>query len=336
MTSLRKRKPVEADVDRGPHEEDHVTEDESREDKVDEGLNEGGNDHQGVARVPPFRKYLLYSLTFLLGFAVIWLWPFACQTSKHMNDATLLTLRTHFTPVDPKAFDSFIDREESRSSLHGILSWKTASVAWSWKHPSSFAPLLPAEGMDANPGYVWRLIPDTALGFMYRYGPRGAAAVLRGKTFDCLDIIFRLHAEYQLNTPPRRPLWFTPAAFLGRLVINMTDQTVQHFDMEVPIQQQLNLDLEWLIGPNEDEDMEVTITHLKQMRLSAEGSLDPESLAWSQEITHKQAHDLLQKELYRYKQVEYHNFTEAFIRSSRESRPIHTLLLWGVLEDQSC
>lgn len=49
--------------------------------------------------------------------------------------------------------------------------------------------------------------------------------------------------------------------------------------------------------------MEVTITHLKQMRLSAEGSLDPESLAWSQEITHKQAHDLLQKELYRYKQV---------------------------------
>ncbi|XP_063609932.1 selenoprotein N-like [Penaeus indicus] len=169
-----------------------------------------------------------------------------------------------------------------------------------------------------------------------RYGPRGAAAVLRAKTFDSLDIIFRLHAEYQLNTPPRRPLWFTPAAFMGRLVINVTDYSVQHFVMDVPTQQQLNVDLEWLIGPNEDEDMEVTITHLKQMQLSAEGLSDPESLVWSQEITYEKAHDLLQKEFYRYKQVEYHNFTKAFFTGIKEHRPVHTLVLWGVLEDQSC
>ncbi|XP_037795308.1 selenoprotein N-like [Penaeus monodon] len=235
-------------------------------------------------------------------------------------------------------------------------------------HPHAFAALLPAKGIDAKPGHVWRLIPDTSREFMYsykyvppppsgsieellysllslfhpqpflvsRYGPRGAAAVLRAKSFDSLDIIFRLHAEYQLNTPPRRPLWFTPAAFMGRLVINMTDYSVQHFVMDVPTQQQLNVDLEWLIGPNEDEDMEVTITHLEQMRLSAEGLSDPGSLMWSQEITYEKAHNLLQKELYRYKQVEYHNFTKAFVKGSKEHRPVHTLVLWGVLEDQSC
>lgn len=49
--------------------------------------------------------------------------------------------------------------------------------------------------------------------------------------------------------------------------------------------------------------MEVTITRLEQMQLSAEGLLDPGSLVWSQEITHEKAHDLLEKELYRYKQV---------------------------------
>lgn len=57
----------------------------------------------------------------------------------------------------------------------------------------------------------------------------------------------RLHAEYQLNTPPRRPLWFTPAAFMGRLVINTTDYSVQHFVMEVPTQQQLNVGKFWIV-----------------------------------------------------------------------------------------
>ncbi|XP_069977343.1 selenoprotein N isoform X2 [Penaeus vannamei] len=336
MTSIRKRKSIKAELDRGPEDRTLGKEDnDSREDKVDRKLDEREN-HNVKSKVPPAKTYLLYILSFLLGFALIWLWPFTHQASKHRDDATLLTLHTHFTPVAPKAFDSFIDREESRSSLHGILTWKTASVAWSWIHPHAFAALLPAEGIDAKPSHVWRLIPDTSQEFMYRYGPRGAAAVLRAKNFDSLDIIFRLHAEYQLNTPPRRPLWFTPAAFMGRLVINMTDYSVQHFVMEVPTQQQLNVDLEWLIGPNEDEDMEVTITRLEQMQLSAEGLLDPGSLLWSQEIAHEKAHDLLEKELYRYKQVEYHNFTKAFVKGSKEHRPVHTLVLWGVLEDQSC
>lgn len=368
MTSIRKRKSIEAELDRGPETRTLEEEDnDSREDKVEQKFEEDKN-HHVKSKVPPAKTYLLYILSFLLGFALIWLWPFTHQASKHGDDATLLTLHTHFTPVAPKAFDSFTDREESRSSLHGILTWKTASVAWSWIHPHAFAALLPAEGIDAKPGHVWRLIPDTSQEFMYsykyvppppsgpieellysllslfhpqpflvsRYGPRGAAAVLRAKNFDSLDIIFRLHAEYQLNTPPRRPLWFTPAAFMGRLVINTTDYSVQHFVMEVPTQQQLNVDLEWLIGPNEDEDMEVTITRLEQMQLSAEGLLDPGSLVWSQEITHEKAHDLLEKELYRYKQVEYHNFTKAFVKGSEEHRPVHTLVLWGVLEDQSC
>lgn len=72
--------------------------------------------------------------------------------------------------------------------------------------------------------------------------------------------------------------------------------------------------------------MEVTITHLEQMRLSAEGLSDPGSLMWSQEITHEKAHNLLQKELYRYKQVcllkcdfaiiHYSNFSAVFYVSA--------------------
>ncbi|KAK7079708.1 skeletal muscle fiber development [Halocaridina rubra] len=144
-----------------------------------------------------------------------------------------------------------------------------------------------------------------------------------------------LHAEYQLNNPPRRPLWFTPAAFIGRLMMNTSDMTVQHFSLSVPTDKPLNVDLEWLTGPNEDRDMEVTITYLPKMRLFTEKT-DAVDVSWLEEITLDEALVILQKELYRFKKVEYHNFTEAYFRGSSEKMPVHTIVLWGVLDDQSC
>ncbi|KAK7079707.1 hypothetical protein SK128_025675, partial [Halocaridina rubra] len=49
---------------------------------------------------------------------------------------------------------------ESRLSLHGVLSWKSASVSWAWVKSSMLAAMLPLNGMDVVPGSTWRLFNE--------------------------------------------------------------------------------------------------------------------------------------------------------------------------------
>ena len=35
-------------------------------------------------------------------------------------------------------------------------------------------------------------------------------------------------------------------------------------------------------------------------------------------------------------QVEYHNFTEVFKHAASSNKLVHSILLWGALDDQSC
>lgn len=358
--------------------------DASEEDKSENETKIGGVAHQDVkvggsqkeCREAPRgvvrNQAFLAVLSVAVGIVCLWFQdhPYEPQIgiSSHANISNVVTLKTHFVPLDPKAFSSFVDSKESRTSLHGILNWKSASVSWKWVHHQYFAPLLPPSVVSKDPAFVWRILPDDTSQevlysskyvapppsgpveellhgllslfhpqpFLYsRYGPRGAAGIIRAKSFDCVDILLRLHAEYQLNPPSRRPLWFTPAAFIGRLVMNTTDSTVKHFSLHVPTDKPLNVDLEWLIGPDEDKDMEVTITFLPEMSLEVEDT-DSGVITWLDEISQSKALDLLEKELYKYKQVDYLNFSEAYLKGSSEGKPVHTLVLWGSLADQSC
>ncbi|XP_068210281.1 selenoprotein N-like isoform X2 [Palaemon carinicauda] len=287
-------------------------------------------------------KSQFYLAVFSVAVGIVCLWfqgrPYEPQIgiSSQSSEYNVVTLKTYFVPLDPNAFMSFIDSKESKSSLHGILNWKSACVSWKWVHHQYFVPLLPPGGISKSPEYVWRLLPDvTSPDVMYRYGPRGASGIVRATSLDCMDIFFRLHAEYQLNPPSRRPLWFTPAAFIGRLVMNITDMTVKHFSLGVPKDKPLNVDLEWLIGSDEDKDMEVTITYLPEMSLEIENT-NIDDLNWLHEIPQTKALDLLEKDMYKYKQVDYFNFSEAYLKGSNEGKPVHTLVLWGSLVDQSC
>ncbi|XP_045618446.1 selenoprotein N isoform X2 [Procambarus clarkii] len=355
--------PQDSDGGRTAISQDNV--DYHHREKDPRKVNQNGQHHKG--------KILWVIILGISITSLLCIWSSVEDASRPiwMPDTTrgadLVTVHTNFTPLNPSAFITFLDSEESRRSLHGVLSWKVASVSWSWIPCKAFAVLLPEKASAKVPGHVWRLLPDiTPNKFMFRYvppppsghveeflfqllslfhpqpfllsryGPRGAAAVVRARNIDCLDIWFRLHAEYQLNTPPRLPLWFTPAAFIGRLIINTTDLNVKLFSMHVPKHRPLNVDLEWLIGPREEEDMEVTITHMEEMSITSGDAVVPDSITWMQEINAQEALTMLEKELYKFMKVDYHNFTEAYVRASSESRPVHSVVLWGVLDDQSC
>ena len=50
-----------------------------------------------------------------------------------------------------------------------------------------------------------------------------------------------MHAEFQLNTPPYHPFWYTPAQFQGRLIIRDDASELTYFHMYVPNRKKLNI-----------------------------------------------------------------------------------------------
>ncbi|KAL8220632.1 UNVERIFIED_CONTAM: hypothetical protein K2H54_050944 [Gekko kuhli] len=61
-----------------------------------------------------------------------------------------------------------------------------------------------------------------------------------------------------------------------------------------------------------------------------------EEISWQQEITWEEAAHKLEVAMYPFKKVSYFPFTQAFERAKSESKLVHSILLWGALDDQSC
>ncbi|CAF2029707.1 unnamed protein product [Rotaria magnacalcarata] len=106
-----------------------------------------------------------------------------------------------------------------------------------------------------------------------RFPPQGTAAVVRARHGSLLDIYFRIHAEFQLNTPPYHPFWYTPALFQGRLIIRDDASELTYFHMYVPNEKRLNVDMEWITskgGPS--SSLEVDIGYMPRMELRSAAS----------------------------------------------------------------
>uniref|UniRef100_H3A241 Selenoprotein N n=1 Tax=Latimeria chalumnae TaxID=7897 RepID=H3A241_LATCH len=194
-----------------------------------------------------------------------------------------------------------------------------------------------------------------------RFGPQGAVACIRAVSDFYYDIIFRIHSEFQLNEPPGFPFWFSPAQFTGHIVLSKDSSHVREFRLFVPNNRSLNVDMEWLYGTSENSNMEVDIGYLPQMELelvspsvptilydeegnvidSQDSSGEPiqfvfEEIKWQSEISWEEAARRLEITMYPFKKVPYLPFTEAFHRAKAENKLVHSILLWGALDDQSC
>lgn len=176
--------------------------------------------------------------------------------------------------------------------------------------------------------------------FLYtRAAPVGTAAVVARRGNGTLDILFRSHVEFQLNEPPRRPFWFSPSQFSGRIVLSEDGSAVHHFNVHVPAERRLNVDLEWLTGSQhdgEEESMEVDIGHIPEMALDFVGGETPSNVTWSYKMSTEEARQALNRMFFPFLNVPYHNLTTAAALARQERKMVHSVVLWGNLDDQSC
>lgn len=307
-----------------------------------------------------------------------------------------LTIEARFQPLlletMTKSKDGFLG--VSRNSLVGLLNWKTVAQSTSVFFAKQFKVILPPKEQ-LNVGEVWWIIPSELnifTGYLpnnryypptpkgrevlihnllsmfhprpfvkSRFAAQGTVACIRARSDFYYDIVFRIHAEFQLNEPPEFPFWFSPAQFTGHIIISKDASHVREFKLFVPNNRSLNVDMEWLYGASESSNMEVDIGYLPQMELEAVGPSIPsvildengnvidssdfsnepiqfvfEEINWKSEISFEEASRVLEVTMYPFKKVPYLPFTEAFDRATVEHKLVHSILLWGALDDQSC
>ncbi|KAF6721832.1 Selenoprotein N [Oryzias melastigma] len=225
-------------------------------------------------------------------------------------DGETLTLEAKMQPLlldsMTKSKDGFLG--VSHSSLSGLRSWKSPAVPSSSFLASQFRVFLPPK-TKADVGDTWWVVPSelniftgylpnnryhpptpkgkevlihSLLSLFHprpfvksRFAPQGAVACMRAKNDFYYDIVFRIHAEFQLNDVPNFPFWFTPGQFTGNIVLSKDASHVRHFHLYVPNDRSLNVDMEWLYGASESSNMEVDIGYLPQMELQSTGPSTP-------------------------------------------------------------
>ena len=203
------------------------------------------------------------------------------------------------------------------------------------KHYSTtdFQVFLPPS--TTNVGDVWDLDPERILPFLrqfhpgattnLRHGQNGAKACLRAISSEYADIVFRIHARFILDASIGA--YFRPAQFAGHLIINRSNGTICQFTLSLP-------------SRNSNVDMGAFRTHdigfVPRMELCSLSETQPKSIDWETAITEEEIRKKFESALYKFTEIEWTPIEEAVELAKASNRPIHAVLLFGVLDDESC
>ena len=186
-----------------------------------------------------------------------------------------------------------------------------------------------------NVGDVWDLDPDGILPFLrqfhrsatmnLRHGQKGAKACLRAISPEYADIVFRIHARFTLDTSIGA--YFRPAQFFGHLIINRNNGAICRFTLSLPSHNS-NVD----IGAFRTAD----IGFVPRMELCGLSEEQPKPIAWETAITAEVVGEKFRNALYKFTEIAWTPIEDAVERAKALNRPIHAVLLFGVLDDESC
>ena len=199
-------------------------------------------------------------------------------------------------------------------------------------------------------GAVWELDSKGVLSFLrqfhqgattaLRQGAEGAFACLRAYSSEYADITFRIHADFVLESPThqewqredavgdyvRRPL-FIPAQFEGHILIHLKKGTICDFSLALPPRNS-NVD----INAFGQADM----VFVPRMELTTTDTDKMDEITWDTAITQAAARKALELKFYKFAEIGWRPVKEAVELAKLNNRPIHAVLVWGPLDDESC
>ena len=197
-------------------------------------------------------------------------------------------------------------------------------------------------------GDIWKLDANRVVQFLHQfhpgatadlgYGEEGAFACLRACSSDYAEIAFRLHAEFTLksaayqewqaeNDERESEARFIPSQFAGKVLVNLKSGTVRAFSLGLPVRN-TNVDLNAYGGAD--------MVFVPRMELLATDETDQNEIAWDATLTTEEAFRALELKFYKFAEIDWLSVDEAVAQAKATNRPIHAILVWGCLEDESC
>ena len=201
-------------------------------------------------------------------------------------------------------------------------------------------------------GDVWALDPIRIVPFLYQFHPgatadlgngeEGAYACLRASSSDYAEIAFRIHAEFTLGSDAYQEWqqenaeegWeqeseakFIPSQYVGQVLVNLKKGTIRAFSLALPARNS-NVDINACGGAD--------MVFVPRMELLATDETDRDEIAWETVITAEEARRSLELKFYQFAEIDWLPIDSAVELASAARRPIHAVLVWGCLDDESC
>ena len=236
------------------------------------------------------------------------------------------------------------------SSYNFHVEWDTLAnlrVAEPEKqYPASiFCDFLPKEAVSV--GTPWeiehagalellrQLHPSPSLGMRaelpyHKNESQGLWACLRAYDAEFADIVFRIHAQFDLKDG-----WFTPSQFTGHLVIDRIKRSVAFFQMDISKGNPINFDAKWKIDPNEEGHI-TDSGFCPQMELRAGIEDVVQNIEFTESITQEEVEHQLTLCFYKSQHINWISLEEALEMAPIQQKPIHAISIDGPLLDESC
>ena len=180
-----------------------------------------------------------------------------------------------------------------------------------------------------------QLHPSPSLGMRaelpyHKNESQGLWACLRTYNDEFADVVFRIHAQFDLKNG-----WFTPSQFTGHLVIDRIKRSVAFFQMYIPKGNPINFGAKWKIDPNEEGHI-TDSGFCPQMELHAGIEDIVRNTEFVESITQEEVEHKLILCFYKSQHINWVSLEEALEMAPAEQKPIHAISIDGPLFDESC
>ena len=272
--------------------------------------------------------------------------------SDALSSTAGVQVHAHWEPIADATYNLHqltqeqFDRLKARWPEAVNMEWKQALKLFNPKpvHPlknysqTDFQVFLPPS--PANVGDIWELDPKGILPFLCQFHPgatteitvfsrrthrsEGSKACLRAISPNYAEVVFRIHVQFVLDASGIRLL---PAQFAGRLVLNRTEGAVVEFSLALPSRNS-NIDIN-AFGVAD-------IGFVPRMELFAISESLADEISWASAIAEEESREKLKSAFYKFAEIEWTPIEDTVEIAQRTNRPIHALVLFGTLDDESC
>ena len=166
--------------------------------------------------------------------------------------------------------------------------------------------------------------------------PPGAFAILRAVSEAYYEVDFRVHAEFILRDSQ---VVYTPACFIGRMLIDRASGTVPFFELSVPSERGVNLNILLTFRIPDDPTKLVTnivFEKVEPMELRAGERALADGIAWSSALELAVAEERLKTPFYKFMDIAWVPLEDALESAQKVAKPILAAVLTSPLDDQSC